>query len=382
MNVQNSYFLLYSNCIVTKGKGRSLLCDLQNEHYLFIPNELVKVLNQAKKYKIYELYIQYPALKEVLSSFFEYLSSLHYGFYTKTPELFPQLSTQWKSPLPVTNAIVDIADPLGTFAPEAILQLDRLGCESLQLRFFCKTTWEAVASILKETLESRIKSIELLLPDAPGLSPEGLDGLLRKHLRVSAVTVYGAPASSEEVHPITSTRIMYSHKMPSNALHCGQIAAHFFAPNLYTYTESQRHNSCLNRKISIDAAGNIKNCPSMAQSFGNIQDTTLQEALNHPAFKKYWNVTKDQIDVCRDCEFRYICTDCRAYLENPEADMRSKPLKCGYDPNTCTWEEWSTHPMKQQAIDYYGMREVLPAFKIKPDYVPASQPRPERMDAQ
>ncbi len=97
----------------------------------------------------------------------------------------------------------------------------------------------------------------------------------------------------------------------------------------------------------------------MAQSFGNIKDTTLQEALDHPDFKKYWNVTKDQVQVCKDCEFRYICTDCRAYLENPE-DMYSKPLKCGYDPYTGVWEEWSTNPLKQHAIDYYGMRDILP----------------------
>ena len=111
----------------------------------------------------------------------------------------------------------------------------------------------------------------------------------------------------------------------------------------------------------------------MSQSFGNIKDTTLQEALDHPDFKKYWNVTKDQISVCKDCEFRYICTDCRGYIENPE-DMYSKPLKCGYNPYTCEWEEWSTNPLKQKAIDYYGMREVLPEFKMKPDYAPASHP--------
>jgi SPASM domain peptide maturase of grasp-with-spasm system len=96
----------------------------------------------------------------------------------------------------------------------------------------------------------------------------------------------------------------------------------------------------------------------MAQSFGNIRDTTLQEALEHPDFKKYWNVKKDEIAVCKDCEFRYICTDCRAYIENPE-DMYSKPLKCGYNPYTAEWEEWSTNPLKQKAIEYYGMQELV-----------------------
>jgi SPASM domain peptide maturase of grasp-with-spasm system len=139
---------------------------------------------------------------------------------------------------------------------------------------------------------------------------------------------------------------------------CGIISPFYFVPNIFTFTEAQKHNTCLNRKISIDTEGYIRNCPSMKEHYGNIKDTTLQEALQHPDFKKYWFVNKDQIAVCKDCEFRYICTDCRAYLENPE-DMYSKPLKCGYNPYTCEWEEWSTNPLKQKAIEHYGMQELV-----------------------
>lgn len=62
--------------------------------------------------------------------------------------------------------------------------------------------------------------------------------------------------------------------------------------------------------------------------------------------------------VCKDCEFRYICTDCRAYVEDPD-DILSKPLKCGYNPYTGEWSEWSTNPLKQKAIDFYGMNNFV-----------------------
>lgn len=106
----------------------------------------------------------------------------------------------------------------------------------------------------------------------------------------------------------------------------------------------------------------------MVQSFGNIKDTTLKEALSHPDFKKYWNITKDQIEVCKDCEFRHICTDCRAYTERTHFDKDidlSKPLKCGYNPYTNEWAEWSTNPLKQQAIEYYGMQELVKLPDVK-----------------
>ena len=93
----------------------------------------------------------------------------------------------------------------------------------------------------------------------------------------------------------------------------------------------------------------------MKESFGNIKATTLVEALNKEGFKKYWNITKDKIKICQDCQFRYVCTDCRAYIEDP-SDKYSKPLKCGYDPNTGKWEEWSTNPLKQKAIEHYKFK--------------------------
>lgn len=162
---------------------------------------------------------------------------------------------------------------------------------------------------------------------------------------------------SEEKHIVFSSLPIFSHK------NCGIINSNNFTLNKYLFFESLHHNSCLHKKIAIDSRGNIRNCPSMPQSFGHIKDTTLEEALAHPDFKKYWNLTKDQIEVCKDCEFRYICTDCRAYTERTHTDADgldiSKPLKCGYNPYTGEWQEWSTNPLKEKAIKYYGMEELV-----------------------
>ena len=31
----------------------------------------------------------------------------------------------------------------------------------------------------------------------------------------------------------------------------------------------------------------------------------------------------------------------------------------GYNPYTNEWEEWSTNPLKQKAIEYYGMQDLV-----------------------
>jgi SPASM domain peptide maturase of grasp-with-spasm system len=98
----------------------------------------------------------------------------------------------------------------------------------------------------------------------------------------------------------------------------------------------------------------------MKESYGNIKDTSLATAISSSGFKQYWSVTKNQVTKCKDCEFRHVCTDCRAYLENPD-DPCAAPLKCGYDPYTCEWQDWSANPLKQQAIVHYGMQSLTKA---------------------
>lgn len=55
-------------------------------------------------------------------------------------------------------------------------------------------------------------------------------------------------------------------------------------------------------------------------------------------FTELWHITKDRIEVCKDCEFRYICTDCRCFIID-ESNIYSKPKNCKYNPYSTEWEE-------------------------------------------
>ncbi|HEX6910762.1 MAG TPA: hypothetical protein VF142_10205, partial [Longimicrobium sp.] len=130
--------------------------------------------------------------------------------------------------------------------------------------------------------------------------------------------------------------VQYTPQVIDHHAHCGQVHPLYFAVNLSAFAEARGANSCLNRKISVDAQGEIRNCPSMPRSFGNAARVPLAAALEAEGFREHWGVTKDQVQTCRDCEFRYVCTDCRAWVSDP-ADARSKPARCTYDPYTAAW---------------------------------------------
>ena len=90
----------------------------------------------------------------------------------------------------------------------------------------------------------------------------------------------------------------------------------------------------------------------MKKSYGNISYNMLKDVVHTDEFKQVWMIKKDDIHVCKDCEFRYICTDCRAFVQKLD-DIRSKPLKCGYNPYTGQWEDWQVQEKNQNTIEHY-----------------------------
>ena len=91
----------------------------------------------------------------------------------------------------------------------------------------------------------------------------------------------------------------------------------------------------------------------MKENYGHVDTTGFKDVLDNSSFTKKWKIKKDDIKVCMDCEFRYICPDCRAFKEQP-GDEFSKPLKCGYDPYTGEWRRNKSHlPEFVKAAEFY-----------------------------
>ncbi|CAM1364307.1 grasp-with-spasm system SPASM domain peptide maturase [Tenacibaculum xiamenense] len=359
--MKDSYFVLFANCIPVKGKNRSVICDLHNHQLKLIPNDLYNILTRLERMSIDKIKKSFNNnFDEVIDEYFAFLNKNDFGFYTDDPKKFPKLNLKWNTPRLITNAIIDVNDTSSHNFNRIFNQLEKVTCKHLQIRFFCNvslTQLEKINILLKK-IESCVISVDFILPNSNSFKIESINQLILDYPRITSFFIYNADKDLN-IKPVRNSlnSFIFTKENINDHLSCGVINSNYFSINVKNFTESIKHNSCLNKKISIDVNGDIKNCPSMPQSFGNIKNTTLQEALDHRDFKKYWNLTKDVIDVCKDCEFRYVCTDCRAYKENPEDDY-SKPLKCGYSPYTNKWEKWSANPLKEKAIKYYGMQEL------------------------
>lgn len=330
-------FRLFACCVPVRGARRSIVCDLGRQTYRFIPNSLFEILTEHRDRSLPEIKQLYGHEHDAeIDRYFEVLAAEELGFWCDEPEAFPPLDLAWQAPERITNAILDV-DAGSAHDYGAILgQLDDLGCRALQLRCFHAPALAEVERMLAPTVRGRLRSIELLLGHRAELTWEALVALCGRHPRLFRVTVHGAPEEGSRELPGSAAVVEMRREAIASPACCGCVHPSWFAPNMEAFLEAQRHNSCLNRKVSVDARGDIRGCPSLARSFGNVREVSLHAAVAQRDFTALWEINKDQIEVCRDCEFRYICTDCRAYLSRPD-DLYSKPAKCRYDPYGAEW---------------------------------------------
>lgn len=357
------YFNLFSNIFVTKGATRILISDLQRNISELMPLELDEIIEELKNNSIENIIEMYDEdSKQLFEEYLNFLLEKEYGFISNKDldRNFPPMSFEFHDSSKISNIFIELDNI-------SILEKIKESIESLDIKhlvIYCKKylSFKEIKQIDKYFETSVLSGIELFLHYHEGVNLDFIEKLNLETGRIYSLVFYNCeknPFKPKDKYRFVVNFIKEEVKINS----CGKVDLKYFNTNLPKVLEAINHNSCLHKKISIDSRGSIRNCPSMPQRFGNIKDTTLEEALSHPDFKKYWNLTKDSIEVCKDCEFRYICTDCRAYTErthtNAEGLDTSKPLKCGYNPYTGEWEEWSTNPLNEKAIKYYGMEDLV-----------------------
>lgn len=332
----NSYFVLYSNCIPVKGVKRSIIYDLTRNHFSFIPNDLFLILTKYSKKNIDYIVKKFGSEnKKVIQEYFEFLIAKEYIYLCdkKEKKLFPKLSQSYNSPFLIKNAIIEIAKDSNFDFKEIFDQFDELGNIELQLKFKYLPNLVDLVRILETTLNHRIKYIEIILPYNNKIKNIHLKELISSNLRISLIVFYNCPNMT--VLDNYEKSDIFNMECTENDLnrkeYCGSIGMKHNIVEMDFFMESISYNNCLNGKISINSTGQIMNCLFIDNVFGNILTDKLSNVVFTEAFQKMWFIKKDKIDTCKVCEFRYMCSDCRANILDNKNPF-SKPQKCQYNP--------------------------------------------------
>jgi SPASM domain peptide maturase of grasp-with-spasm system len=332
---------LHSNCIPVNGARRSVICDLDKNSYKFIPNSLYYILTSHLNQPLKKILRAFPAkdhdtIKEYIKWLFE--NEYVHEIENEENELFLDSRIEnildVKNPHPITNAILDIKEVKQYNIYGALKKLSNLDCPHIQIRIFKDVSKKYLEDLLAQITElESFHSCELVLKFSSNLL-EKMEHLIKNYAILKFVCFYNS--KKESAYTFLGCNVALVIKNVFSSDDCGYISPEVFRVNENTIFENKCHNSCLHKKIGIDSNGNIKNCPSTNKIFGSIDDSNLERIIVKEDFIKIGSLNKDKIEICQDCEFRYICSDCRAFTHND--NLLSKPSKCNYNPYQAKWK--------------------------------------------
>ena len=118
-----------------------------------------------------------------------------------------------------------------------------------------------------------------------------------------------------------------------------RTTARFLAIDKATFIKRYNGNGCWQGKIAISSEGYVNPCIMQRDGTAeNVRNKPLREIIKGD-IHRYWDISMDRIDVCRDCEYRYACHDCRVVAAGEGGELTARSLHCSYDPYTGEWKD-------------------------------------------
>jgi len=122
----------------------------------------------------------------------------------------------------------------------------------------------------------------------------------------------------------------------------GLITKPNFCTNPASLCNYTSFNSCLRGKLTVTEFGDFLPCIfSREILLGNYRDGNVTDLVQQENVQKIWKSSKDSVLVCKDCEYRYCCNDCRAVSFGScggRVSFEVAPYpRCTYNPYTGEW---------------------------------------------
>jgi radical SAM protein with 4Fe4S-binding SPASM domain len=106
-----------------------------------------------------------------------------------------------------------------------------------------------------------------------------------------------------------------------------------------TFIKRYNGNGCWQGKVAISSTGDVNPCIMQRDGTAeNVRNKSLEEIIKSD-IRRYWDISLDKIDICKDCEYRYACHDCRPVAIGQTGELKARSLHCSYDPYEGEWKD-------------------------------------------
>ena len=332
------YFRFWANCILVKGYCKGVIFDLQRNRRIEVSKYFCDFYNDYKYTDITTIASDETfESKESYFKMLDYFIKNDFGILTDNLETLPDLSMEYDSPYLVTNVVVETdSNTKQDLMFEIVGILSKGQVQAVQINDHGQMTLSQLERLGDIISNSQIECIHVYTLYSQ-IEILKLRNFIMENSRFRSVVFMGSPEDNcIEIEEMGFARLEYKTNIIDFSS-CGNVSKDLFVYDSNHFFEAHTYNTCLNRKVYISLNGFVRNCPLMNNDFGNIRQLSLRDIVNLPGFQVLWRICKDRIDVCKDCEYRFVCTDCRYYIKDKN-NITSQPSKCKYNPYIGKWE--------------------------------------------
>jgi hypothetical protein len=313
-------YKLFTSCQIVKGYKNALIYDLHRAEIHKISLEFADFLQHTE---VIQFDNNWQDEKKYLIE-----NDIIFQIENESEsELFPDIDFSFFEPNLITNAVVqgiNIED-----ASYKINLLSELGLRHLVL-IVNNLSIQEVMEFVNRFQSTRLYTVQLIVMDDTVLSDfiqADSDGFFQNQTLIQTVRITSDSNFQSESKRIIAEKIDFTTNQS-------------YRLNINLFSESQTKHSYFNRKVVIDFKGNIKNGLLTERVFGNIYSIKKSEELRkiilESAFQHLWLVKKDDCNICKDCELRFMCIDNREPLMSNNGFYYHKGT-CDYNPYIGKW---------------------------------------------
>lgn len=336
--MNNRAFRYITNCPIVRGYRRACVYDLPRRVYEVVPLAFAEMMQTIDGSCAWGAWIAAQSDPCVAQQYIEHALNSEYAVLLEASlsEGFIRMDYEWRAPAHITNAVMDI-DRHSVWGPGHVQCLRAVQCHYIQFRVLEEIEQTRIVDLLNSFDRSHIDHVQLLLPAIFADDIEWMQSLLDQYPRLNSIRVYGMSQPGERYSDAIMRPIIWMGS-PLNGYGPSKVR---MVITMALFCESQSHHNYFNRKLYIAKDGAIGNAPETTSRHGNMNDirdgNEMVDIVDRPDFQTYWRVSKEMVDVCKDCEFRYMCMDNRVpQPRTPESWFHER--ECPYNPYICKWK--------------------------------------------
>jgi SPASM domain peptide maturase of grasp-with-spasm system len=331
-------FHVFNSCIPVKGVERSVIYDLQRNNFEYISNSLFDILinNQNKTIEDLLFLIQDDNEIEILKSYFSFLHENEFIFFSKlNSNFFPKYEISFDKPYNFSCLVIDFIMPNSNYLEKLKIEIYNSKIHCIIFRFLDPKESE-IKKIIEFFNDIPVRTIQIVVDYKFEISDFFFENLIEVNNRVSIILKYNS--EKKTATNIKRGVIIHTKRDVINTnLIINDISD--FDVNLDLFMESNLYNNFFHKRIYVNFLGEIRRHENDTINFGNINNVSLNDTLKNEQFKEFWYISKEKVEICCNCEYRYMCVDARLPLYKNESNFWVLENDCKYSPSSAKWKQ-------------------------------------------